>query len=58
MTTFHRTVADFKRRLLSHHLAGTAGNISEAARRLGLQRSYLSRLLKQHGIRNLRRDAR
>jgi Nif-specific regulatory protein len=40
----------FHRRLLEETLAATAGNVSEAARRLDLARTHLHELLKAHGL--------
>jgi hypothetical protein len=44
---FHPAVDEFKRRLLSTTIDSCGGNRAEAARRLGLQRTYLYRLTKQ-----------
>ncbi len=44
---FHGAVAEFKRRLLAQSIARCSGNRSEAARLLGLQRTYLYRLTRQ-----------
>ncbi len=44
---FHPAVEEFKRRLLCQTIAACGGNRAEAARRLGLQRTYLYRLTKQ-----------
>jgi len=46
---FHGAVEEFKRQLLEEAIASCAGNRAEAARRLGLQRTYLYRLTKQLG---------
>jgi DNA-binding NtrC family response regulator len=48
---FHDAVEDFKRRLLAATVARAGGNQAEAARRLGLQRTYLYRLMKTLGLR-------
>ncbi len=49
---FHEAVLGFKRELLRSTLARASGNQTRAAEVLGLQRTYLSRLLKELGIRN------
>jgi transcriptional regulator with GAF, ATPase, and Fis domain len=49
---FHSGVADAKRRLLTEALGQTAGNITEAARLLGLNPNYLHRLLRNLGLRD------
>jgi hypothetical protein len=47
---FHGAVLQFKRQLLAKAIASSAGNRAEAARLLGLQRTYLYRLTRQLGI--------
>ena len=47
---FHGAVDDFKRRLLTQSIVLTKGNRAEAARQLGLQRTYLYRLVKQFQV--------
>jgi two-component system response regulator FlrC len=47
---FHGKVEAFRRELLRQTLAESGGNQSEAARRLGLQRTYLARLLRKYGL--------
>lgn len=47
---FREAVTGFKRRLLTRTLADCGGNQTIAAEKLGLQRSYLNRLLKDLGI--------
>jgi hypothetical protein len=47
---FHPAVEEFKRRLLCQTIAACGGNRAEAARRLGLQRTYLYRLTKQLNV--------
>ncbi len=42
---------DFERRYLSDLMAVTGGNLSEAARRSGIDRSNLRRMLKRQGLR-------
>ncbi len=49
---YHEAVLNFKRELLRSALAKAGGNQTRAAEGLGLQRTYLSRLLKDLGIRN------
>jgi DNA-binding NtrC family response regulator len=44
--TFHRAVADFKRRLIEETLRRRDFNRTHAARALGLQRTYLLRLIR------------
>ena len=46
-----RLVADFERAYLGELLQRTKGNLSEAARRSGVDRTNLRRLLKAHGLR-------
>lgn len=48
---YHAAVKTFQRRLLQQSLAETDGNQAQAAEQLGLQRTYLSRLLKNLGLR-------
>jgi Nif-specific regulatory protein len=43
---FHTAVAEFKATLIRNALEQTGGNLSEAARLLGLHRNYVSRLAK------------
>ncbi len=43
-------IEEFERRYLSDLLAGTEGNMSEAARRSGIDRSNLRRMLKRHQL--------
>ena len=47
---FHGRVDFFRRELLRETLAESGGNQTEAARRLGLQRTYLARLIKKYGL--------
>jgi len=44
---WHEAVLTFKRQLLARALARAGGNRTRAARALGLQRTYLLRLLRQ-----------
>jgi len=48
---FHGAVCDFKRRLIEATLAQAGGNRTRAARELGLQRTYLLRLIREFEIR-------
>ncbi len=43
-------VADLTRQLVSHHLQETDGNVTEAAERLGMQRTALQRLIRKFDI--------
>jgi DNA-binding NtrC family response regulator len=45
-TTWHEAVGAFKRELLERTLVAVGGNRTHAARALGLQRTYLLRLLR------------
>lgn len=47
---FHREVEAFKRELLARTLVEHGGNRTHAAATLGLQRTYLVRLIRQHGL--------
>src|SRR5712664_3850455 len=44
---FHGAVSDFKRRLIEATLTLSGGNRTRAARALGLQRTYLLRLMRE-----------
>jgi len=48
---FHATVERFKRELIERALQATQGNQTRAAELLGLQRTYLSRLIKNLRVR-------
>ena len=48
--TYHDAVLQFKRQLLQDTLTRANGNQTRAAEALGLQRTYLARLLKECGI--------
>jgi DNA-binding NtrC family response regulator len=48
---FHGAVCDFKRRLLEATLTQVGGNRTRAARALGLQRTYLLRLIREFEVR-------
>ena len=47
---YHEAVEQFKREFLTHTLQAHAGNRTYAARALGLQRTYLLRLIHEYGI--------
>ena len=44
---YHGAVSEFKRRLIEATLHAASGNRTHAARRLGLQRTYLLRLIRE-----------
>lgn len=50
VTDYHRRVDAFKKGLLEQTLRAHAGNRTYAARALGLQRTYLLRLIREFGI--------
>ncbi|MEM7308329.1 MAG: sigma-54 dependent transcriptional regulator [Planctomycetota bacterium] len=47
---FHARVEAYRRQVIEEALAETGGNQTRAAERLGLQRTYLSRLIRKYGI--------
>jgi DNA-binding NtrC family response regulator len=47
---YHDAVSDFKRRLIEATLHQAQGNRTHAARALGLQRTYLLRLIRELGV--------
>ena len=47
---YHGAVTDFKRRLIEATLHQVCGNRTHAARALGLQRTYLLRLIRELGV--------
>jgi len=47
---YHRAVSEFKRRLIEATLYSARGNRTHAARALGLQRTYLLRLIRDLGV--------
>lgn len=47
---FHEAVEEFKRGLIASTLRRTGGNRTQAARLLGLQRTYLARLIRELGV--------
>ncbi len=48
---FHGAVSEFKRRLIEATLTQVGGNRTRAARALGLQRTYLLRLMREFEVR-------
>jgi hypothetical protein len=48
--SYHGAVSAFKRQLIEATLVGAGGNRSHAARALGLQRTYLLRLMREFGV--------
>jgi DNA-binding NtrC family response regulator len=48
---FHGAVSEFKRRLIEATLHQAGGNRTRAARALGLQRTYLLRLIRELHVR-------
>jgi hypothetical protein len=48
---FHGAVNEFKRRLIEATLTQAGGNRTRAARALGLQRTYLLRLMREFEVR-------
>jgi len=48
--SYHGAVSDFKRRLIETTLQQVRGNRTHAARVLGLQRTYLLRLIRDLGV--------
>ena len=49
MSHYHEAVVAFRRDLLTRTLRQANGNKTRAARALGVGRTYLVKLLKQHG---------
>ncbi|HEX9818549.1 MAG TPA: helix-turn-helix domain-containing protein [Methylomirabilota bacterium] len=47
---YHGAVCDFKRRLIEATLQQMCGNRTHTARALGLQRTYLLRLIRELGV--------
>jgi transcriptional regulator with GAF, ATPase, and Fis domain len=54
---FHDEVLQFKTELVAETLSRTNGNVSQAARELGLQRTYLHRLMNELGVHPQRKGA-
>jgi Nif-specific regulatory protein len=52
-SSLKEAVDAFKRDFLALNLKHTGGNRSRAARTLGIQRTYLSRLLAKYGLQHL-----
>jgi len=51
-----RALAEFNHRYLSHHLSECRGNISQAARNMGLERQALQQIMKRFAIRKPKTD--
>ncbi len=49
-STWHESIAAFKRALIARALRQSCGNRTQAARALGLQRTYLLRLMREMGV--------
>lgn len=47
---YHKEVENFRRELLTRTLLAHCGNRTHAAKALGLQRTYLLRLIRELGI--------
>ena len=47
---YHESMKEHTRTLIFHALREESGNQTKAAARLGLQRTYLARLIKQYDI--------
>jgi DNA-binding NtrC family response regulator len=47
---YHGAVSEFKRRLIEATLHQACGNRTHAAKTLGLQRTYLLRLIRELGV--------
>jgi DNA-binding NtrC family response regulator len=54
---YHGAVTEFKRRLIEATLFQLGGNRTRTARALGLQRTYLLRLIREFGVNVPHRDA-
>ena len=54
---FHGAVTEFKRRLIEATLFQLGGNRTRTARALGLQRTYLLRLMREFGVNVPRQEA-
>jgi hypothetical protein len=57
MPGFHGAVTEFKRRLIEATLFQLGGNRTRTARALGLQRTYLLRLMREFGVNVPRQEA-
>jgi DNA-binding NtrC family response regulator len=51
LTTYEHAISEFKRRLVTQAMRDTGGNVSEAARRLGVHVTYLNRLIRTFDLR-------
>ncbi len=47
---YHQQVEEFKRQLLTQTLLAHCGNRTHAAKALGLQRTYMLRLIRELGV--------
>jgi len=54
---YHGAVTEFKRRLIEATLFQLGGNRTRTARALGLQRTYLLRLIREFGVNVPRQEA-
>lgn len=45
-----KVIADFERYTVTEALVAASGNVSQAARDLGIDRVYLHRLMRTHGV--------
>ena len=50
MTTYHEQMREAQRKILTIALTEARGNRAQAARALGLQRTYLIRMIRETGI--------
>ena len=53
--TYHDQVHAFRRALITHTLKSMGGNVSQTARVLELERTYVWRLIRKYGLSDLRR---
>lgn len=51
VNAYHKEVENFKRELITRTLIAHGGNRTHAAKTLGLQRTYLLRLIRELGLR-------
>jgi DNA-binding NtrC family response regulator len=59
VTHLRELTREFRRQVMAHYLAAHGGNVSATARALGVQRTYLWRLLRGCGLKGAgRRDWR
>ena len=50
--TLKDAINEFKKEFITQTLKHTAGNKSKAAKKMGIQRSYLSRLISRYSLRD------